>query len=906
MLPKEEVKQQIKELIEKYNKIVSSEKIKLFNEPQTKTTFIQPFFKLLNWDVENPDEVSLEEKVSKKRVDYAFKINGITKFFVEAKSLKEDLNNPEFAKQAIEYSYNKGITWAVLTNFKEIKVFNAEWVPEGNIFNNQFISLNVEEFLEDDSLELLWLLSKESIILGELDKKAEKIGKKIKKQPIDKQLLSDFTKWRQMLSKNILTYNQDKKFTEEELDEVVQRILDRLIFIRKCEDNGLEDNIMKTKLREWEEKRSKGFYTYLQQIFRYFDEHYDSELFRKHSCDDVIITNDVLSEIVSGLYETKEKMISYDFSVIDADVLGSVYEQYLGHILKKGEKRTKLTENHVHRKEQGIYYTPTYIVNYIIRNTLGELIKYKKMNPEKISILDPACGSGSFLIKAFDVLNEYYSKKDKNYKQTQLDFKTGIPFTKKVSILQNNIFGVDLDKQAVEISQLNLLLKIAEKGHRLPLLKQNIKCGNSLIDDEKIAGDKAFKWEKEFEEIMDKGGFDIVVGNPPYGVAFLKEEKDFFYKTFKVSEYQLDSYILFLERAINLLSDGGLLGFIVPNPWLTNVRLNKLRNFILEKCAILNIVYISHKVFKEATVDTVIIIFKKEKSDKKRFDNKIKVNIANSPSFSGKEYYIEQSRWSQNNSQNFNIFVDDITLKISNKIKENCHLLREICNVRAGIEPYEVGKGYPKQTKEMVEKKVYNADYKKDKTYMPYLRGSDIERYRIKWNPTHWISYGKCLAAPRKSENFEKIKIVIRQTGDSLISVLDEEKFLTMKNTHLILLKHPDFDLKYCLGLINSKLMTYYFRTLNPEKGEALAEVKAEYVKLLPIKKLNLVDQQPVIRLVDKILSLNKRLNEIGDKKTDEKVKIEEGIKKTDKEIDELVYKIYGITENEKKIIEES
>ncbi len=359
MVSKEKAKQEIKELIDRYNKIASSEKIKSFNEQQTKTTFIEPFFELLNWKVRDPDEVSLEEKVSKKRVDYAFKVNGVTKFFVEAKSLKEDLNNPEFAEQVIKYSYNKGITWAILTNFKEIKVFNAEWVPKDNIFNNQFISLYIEQFLEEDSLELLWLLSKDSIISGDLDKKAEKVSKKIKKQPIDKQLLSDLTKWRQMLSKNIVTYNQNKKFTEEELDEVVQRILDRLIFIRKCEDNGLEDNIMKTKLREWEETRSKGFYTYLQDIFRYFDRNYDSELFRMHSCDDVIITNDILSEIVSGLYETKDKMTSYDFSVIDADVLGSVYEQYLGHILKKGEKRTKLTENHVHRKEQGIYYTPT-------------------------------------------------------------------------------------------------------------------------------------------------------------------------------------------------------------------------------------------------------------------------------------------------------------------------------------------------------------------------------------------------------------------------------------------------------------------------------------------------------------------------------------------------------------------
>ena len=174
-------------------------------------------------------------------------------------------------------------------------------------------------------------------------------------EPIDEILLADFTRWRQHLSKNIMTYNKSKKLTEQELDETVQRILNRLIFMRKCEDNGLEDNLLKTALREWEERRDKGLYNYIQTIFRRMDVQYDSELFGKHLCDDVIVTNDVFREIVSGLYETTDKLVSYDFSAIDADVLGSVYEQYLGHILKKSPMRAKLTESHVHRKEQGVY-----------------------------------------------------------------------------------------------------------------------------------------------------------------------------------------------------------------------------------------------------------------------------------------------------------------------------------------------------------------------------------------------------------------------------------------------------------------------------------------------------------------------------------------------------------------------
>ena len=207
-------------------------------------------------------------------------------------------------------------------------------------------------------------------------------------------------------------------------------------------------------------------------------------------------------------------------------MLGNIYEQYLGVILTKIGKRAKLKESHAHRKEQGIYYTPTYIVDYIVRNTLGELLKDKKIDASKIRVLDPACGSGSFLIKAFDILNEHHARKDKNYNQKTLAGEN-IAYSAKERILKNNIYGVDLDKQAVEIAQLNLLLKIAEKGHRLPLLQENIKNGNSLIDDHNIAGDKAFNWQQQFKSVMSEGGFDVVIGNPPYGAEFERRHGDF-------------------------------------------------------------------------------------------------------------------------------------------------------------------------------------------------------------------------------------------------------------------------------------------------------------------------------------------------------------------------------------------
>ncbi|MEM4368377.1 MAG: N-6 DNA methylase, partial [Candidatus Anstonellales archaeon] len=498
------------------------------------------------------------------------------------------MDNIKYVEQAINYSWHKGCTWAVLTNFESIKIYNAEW--KTGIWQSHLKTITCDQFL--DRFDELWLLSKESFEQGLLDKEAEKWGKKTKKTSVDKQLLNDFTRFREMLSKNIAKVNPEKKLTQQELDEAVQRMLDRLIFIRSCEDRELEEKLLLARLRDWK-GRGGQLIKSLREVFDYFDKEYNSEIFKKSLADQVHVDNDVLQEVIEGLYYTKDGSISYDFSAIEADVLGNIYEQYLGHILKKTEKSAKLTKVKTHRKEQGIYYTPTYIVDYIVQNTLGELLKDKKVDASKIRVLDPACGSGSFLIKAFDVLNEYYKNKDKNYEQTKLG-KDALPYSKKLEILQNNIFGVDLDKQAVEIAQLNLLLKVAEKGKRLPLLKKNIKCGNSLIDDPSVAGDKAFKWEEEFKEVMQEGGFDVIIGNPPYVKEFVNRQifEDVKKGSSRVAKYyegKMDYLYFFIELGIDLLKEGGYLSFITTNYWLQAEGAKKLREKILKETTLISV-----------------------------------------------------------------------------------------------------------------------------------------------------------------------------------------------------------------------------------------------------------------------------------------------------------------------------
>jgi type I restriction-modification system DNA methylase subunit len=896
-IEKEKIKISIIELVEKYDACNIS-----YNEEMTKKDFILPLFRLLGWATEDSNEVKAEEKISKKRVDYSFRINGIPKFFLEAKSLKEDLSKEKFIEQAINYSWHKGCTWAVLTNFKEIKIYNAEWRDAPH--HSHLMTINYKEFITrfDD----LWLLSKESFQLGLLDKEAEKWGKKSKKIPIDQQLLKDFTYFREILSKDISKNNNN--LSQEELDESVQRILDRLIFIRNCEDRELETIRLSVIVREWQEieKKVKGqLSSRLKQVFFEYDKIYNSKIFTFHLCDTLTIDDSILEEIIEGLYYTKDKTIYYDFSAIEADVLGNIYEQYLGHILKKSAKRAKLTHSASHRKEQGIYYTPSYIVDFIIKNTVGEILRDKKNKSDKIRILDPACGSGSFLIKAYDVLNDFWKEKNKDYEQGSINFEK-LTFTKREEILRNNIFGVDLDKQAVEIAQLNLFLKLAEKGQKLPLLNDNIKCGNSLIDDPKIAGDKAFNWNNEFSEIINDGGFDVIIGNPPWisfglrGVGKLnKEESIYIRKQYFSAEYKLSTYALFIERSIQLLSDQGYLSFILPDSFLLGRYFSKLRKFIINNCVIKKILLTSYDVFskKATTGRNVIIVLKKENRANIRSNNKMEIiKVESELDFLNSKFI--KFTYSQNYFENlvynrFRLFFCKEEKLLVEKIEKNSISLGNFMSGHTGI-------------RALVGQKNIISKTKKSKTWHKGLiSGSQIGRYWLKYDNDYININPQLLNKGGWDPNVVlNDKILVRQTGDRIYATLDTERYYHLNNIHSFKLKNDELSLKYILALLNSKLMSSYYLLITLEKKRTMAQTDIETIEKLPIKIASKHHQNTLIKYVDKMLVLNKRLLELQNKKTDEREKILQEIKKTDALIDEIVYEIYGISDEEKQIIE--
>lgn len=889
MINKEDAKQLIKGLLEKYRKVVEEKRVGKYNEEMTKKDFILPLFRALGWNVENSSEVTAEETISKKRVDYGFRIDGIPKFFLEAKALKVDLNDPKFIEQAIDYAWTKGCTWAVLTDFENLMILNAEWKAE-NLLQNLLRSISCQEFI--DRFEELWLLSKESFEQGLIDREAERLGKKAKLAPIDQQLLDDFARWRNILSKNILNYNKDKKLTEEELDEAVQRFLNRMVFIRKAEDAELEENVLLSTLREWENEGSKALYIRLGELFKKFNSTYDSELFEESLVDQVIITNNVLKEIIKGLYETKNRLRRYDFSIIDADVLGNVYEQYLGHILKKTKKRAAVKESHARRKEQGIYYTPTYIVDYIVKNTLGEILKDKKVDVEKIRVLDPACGSGSFLIKAFNVLNEYYSKQDKDYAQTQLDETgTGTTFTKKVSILHNNIFGVDVDKQAVEIARLNLLLKIAEKKQRLPLLKQNIKCGNSLIDDERVAGDKAFKWERELKQIMDEGGFDVVIGNPPYirNTELPDRDKKYYNQRYTSAYEQYDIFVLFFEIGTKLLKNGGYLGFITSNKFLASDYGQKLRDVILKSCKIVSLVDVSYlKIFKDASTYPVITVLQKEANEMNRKNNEIlfqKISKIGDLRTKENVIKIKQSKFLESGDNRLLEEVRGIRTQLIKKIDKDSTKLKEF---------FTCQRGSPKNKIKILNEMAKNS--------MNCVVSRDVSRY------VYTISNSLFVVSNLQNRILPEAKILLPRTVLSLKAAYDKGgNFIMDRIYYLIPKKDKNIDLKFVTSILNSKLIDFYYKVNfgTTHVGGGYLDLRGTQIVELPIKLIPERQQRPFIELVDKLISLNKRLNEIGDKKTDERQRIEEEIDKTDAEIDKFVYELYRLDAKDREAIED-
>jgi type I restriction-modification system DNA methylase subunit len=930
-------------LVRKYEADRDTYRSSQYNEAQTRTQFITPLLEALGWDVRNEgclpynlQEVREEKGETHGRPDYTFRINGQTKFFLEAKKPSGGLHDEDIL-QTKRYAWNsRDIFFAAICDFEDLYFFDASLRPDqkrpydGEAFHIVYTAYY-------SNIDKLWELSRDRVAAGSLDQFLRKDRKSLlQKIPVDKDFLENLTNWRQELASTI--HGQNPQYGAHELNEIVQRLLDRIIFIRIAEDRKVIDPLQLWQLVGiWEDSGGRrNIMEQLVQLFRDFNERFNGEIFKPHACEEIKIESHVLPKIIRQLYPPKS---NYRFDVIGVELLGSIYERYLGNTLRITPKRVFIEPKPEVRKAGGVYYTPQYIVDYIVKNTVGKLVEGKTPKEvDKIRILDPACGSGSFLIGAFQFLIDwhlnYYREHPKEAKsetilamtRTDEDGNLRLSFAAKSLILQKNLYGVDIDQQAVEVTMMSLYLKMLEgelgiqipKQDKLPELKYNIRCGNSLIGPD-IEKDKPFSpedrqrinpfdWsdrERGFGDILKSGGFDAVIGNPPYGAAFTEAEKEYLNKFFKHQTYQLDSYLLFVERTLGLTRARGLCGLIIPNPWLTNLRLDKIRRFVSNSVSVLLIVHFMEKVFPQATVDTEVVVIENAPPA----DNDVAVEFVTQSSGQRRLNVIPQSRWRNLEGRALNIFLTEPQFALMQKIRHRGEQqLDSLCEINVGIKPYQVGKGKPKQTESDVIKRVFDAQTKKNKTYRPYLRGSDLRRYAIVPDGRRWISYGPWLAEPRPAADFAAPeKILIRQTGDSLLAALDTQQYLSLNNTHVVVPNDSTVPLRYLIGILNSKLMNFYYQGLNPEVGEALAEVKAENVKGLPIHvargsaESKMCEQLTL--LVGKILNLSRK-KYAGDSSKSELASLESEIAETDAQIDNLVYELYGITQEERKIVE--
>ena len=640
------------------------------------------------------------------------------------------------------------------------------------------------------------------------------------------------------------------------------------------------------------------------------------------------------------------------------EILGSIYERFLGKTIRlTASHQAKVEEKPEVRKAGGVYYTPKYIVDYIVNNTVGEKLKNKKpANIERLTILDPACGSGSFLVNAYEkLLNwhlDHYSHKD-NIKQSlkkeliyEVDAKTyRLTIKEKQHILLSHIYGVDIDRQAVEVTKLSLLLKLMEGESSessgflfkhsdlqlLPDLSKNIKCGNSLIGKDFYEGKQismftvdeqikinTFDWEAEgryikeadrwvgrgFPEIMKQGGFDVVIGNPPYGASLTVSTKEYLVKKYPyVSDYETAQYfIAFLGKQ---LSKNGFVGYIIPNTTFLNLFAEKFREYLVKQFQLKIILNLDDvNVFENASVRTSVpILAKYSKNEKITIYKYVKKKVVKVKEIDYKKLQ-ENKDWSS-------LFQDDLIIKLRNKILATSTSLKIILDISQGLIPYDKYRGHNEYT---IKNRIWHTNYQKDHTYKKELRGGDITRYNVQWNGKQWISYGKWLAAPRRKEYFTSPRLLFREITDSKAGLLyvaytDDEYYNNPGIINAIKLSQSDYSLLYLLGIVNSKLIAFLHYHFSPKARKGLfPKILVNDIRNLPIKISDFSNptqksqHDSMVSFVDQMLTIQKKLHETPS--PSEKQAYQQQADILDEQIDELVYELYDLTPKEIKIVE--
>jgi hypothetical protein len=993
MYSKQEALSLITNLTERFADQIDSYKKSDYNETLTRRDFIDPMFKALGWDMDNSQgyaeayrEVIHEDRLTvagaTKAPDYSFKLPGGKRlFFLEAKKPSIQVKNDVLpAFQLRRYGWSAKMPISLITDFEEFAVYDCSKKPSPS---DKASAGRVKYFTYKDyinNFDFLWeTFSKERVLKGGYDRFIASDSIQKGTTTVDKEFLKSLDGWRTRLAIVISKRNPD--LNEDELNFVVQQLIDRIIFLRIAEDRKVEEyESLKTAVKAGES------YKNLFGLFKVADSKYNSGLFdfRKDKISEALnIDNKTIKGIIEELYFPAP----YEFSVLPVEILGSVYEQFLGKQITLDEHhKAHIEEKPEVRKAGGVYYTPQYIVDYIVDQTVGKLVGNRSPKEvAKLKVVDPACGSGSFLLGAyqfllnwhqthympeFERLTQLASSTEFTLKQRHdaVRERSKLPLTPdgnlttkiKKEILLNNIYGVDLDVNAVEVTKLSLLLKCMEGetqssmtatlsfGERvLPTLDHNIRSGNSLVDVDFYDGEfgfegkpkvKPFNWEHAFPSVFKQGGFDAVIGNPPYiRQELLGIQKSYFAKKYNVYDAMADLYVYFIEKGHSLLNKSGLFGIIVANKWMKASYGEPLRKWLKTQPLKLIVDFGDLQVFHNATTYPCIII-----SGKGKLPDNIDIANLKTLQFENLEKYINQ--------EIINIPVDQLKMNgwnLVSKVDEKLISKLTACGKTLGEYIggeiyYGVKTGFndafviDSETRDQL----ITDDPRSAELIKPYLGGRDIKRYnypqaikfliftrrgidislypaikkhllkfktRLEPKPRNYsgpewkgrkagsYAWFELQDAVDYFEKFEKPKIILPDIALRMQATYDINNNYLVNTAYII-----PVDDKALLGILNSKVITYYYSKVSSSIRGGYLRFIRQYLEQIPIVYDEAIHQQ--IRLqVEQILTLKKKVHSA---RLDSEVQhIESHIGRLDVQIDSLVFKLYNLQPNEIKII---
>jgi len=958
--------------------------------------------------------------------------NGNVIAIIELKSTKKK-NLGDVETQAFGYKNNfPTCHLVIISNFEKLRLYIDH--------SNEYEEFNLFEMSENRFKEFYLMLAKDNVMANIPLKLKEE--SKLHEENITKQLYKDYSTFKNKVFNNLVNNNKD-------LDKLIlfkksQKLFDRFLFILFGEDKGLlPPNLITIQVDKYKQLKKLDayfpLYDLFKKLFNYLDKGHKDEIYYIPAYNgglfeydnildnpDTVIDDDVLIDDLL-------KLSNYDFDTeVDVNILGHIFEHSLSEIEEITSELlgVNVDKSKSKRKKDGIFYTPKYITKYIVENTVGKLCIEKKMelgildiDEELLSksltkkgrltakandlylkleeyrkflldlkICDPACGSGAFLNQVLEFLINEHNNLDNLIKQLFNKMTGGISIIKS-SILEKNLYGVDINEESVEIAKLSLWLRTAEKGRKLSKLSNHIKVGNSLIDDVEIAGDKAFNWKKEFPDVFEKGGFDVVIGNPPYVQLQKMKEisaqmKQLNYKTYESTG---DLYCLFYELGINLLNKKGFLGFITSNKWMRANYGRNLRNFFYTQTDPYLLLNLGEGIFEGAVVDSNILFLKKGKAKKNTIPS---LDISHKPNV--QDFSIYYNQFVEICPQNDDIWA------ISSIEEQNIKTKIEKLGTPLKDWDIEINRGIltgltnafiiSKEKRDEIVRK----DPKSIEIIKPVLRGRDIKRYTIDYQDLYIINthngYGNIERInvdnypaikehllqyePKLSkrydkgetpfnlrncaylEDFNKTNIFYPDISQKLSFVLSDKGYYTTNTGYFIC-----SDNKYILCILNSKLINFYYKSISAQLGKTGIRAFTIYVKKIPVIKNT--DESMFVKFADtmqyltsnfqniliqfskflktklSIIKLNNKLqnwyklepgeflkelnstikksgkpkltklNEMEWMELFENMKakiqtLKAEISNIDKEIDQMVYKLYDLTEGEIKIVEES